>query len=667
MSTIDEVKARLDIVETVAGYVPDLKKVGRTFKALCPFHTERTPSFVVDPGRNSWHCFGSCSTGGDVIEFVRRSEGLEFRDALALCAQRAGVELRAPSRREREQREHHDRLLRANEAAAVYFEAALGGPDGAEALRYAEGRGLDAETRKRWQLGYAPEGWRGLLEHLQARGFGERDLIDAGLAVEGDKGAYDRFRDRLIFPTRDAGGRLVGFGARALQPEEEPKYLNTPQTPLFDKSATLYGLDRAGDAARRADRLVVVEGYMDVIAAHQFGMENVVASMGTSITDKQMNLVKRFTPNVVLAMDADSAGSEATLRGIQVASSAAERERVATVDWGGLVRYQDVLKADIRVVSMPPGQDPDGIVRADPDQFRTLVEAAQPVADHLFDALGKATNAADPRSRSRALEALAPTVAAMADPVVRAHYVQRLARLAQVAERVVLARLRRRAQGRGPAAVRSAAEERREARQSYRSGSIADGETQLLQLLLTRPECRAVRDEIDVDTFEDTTNRRLFGAWRELDDLDEHVEELDEDVRERYVAICAEVPEALNPELLEGRYVEDKAREIAVELRGRRARERFRPAAVDHAMLVQAARQGGAAVLEDAVRAASEGAVPDDAASETATLAGTFVELSERQRALTREHQEQTSGTPTSGGGAPQDDEREESGDDTDL
>ena len=665
MSTIDEVKARLDIVETVAGYVPDLKKVGRTYKALCPFHTERTPSFVVDPGRNSWHCFGACSTGGDVIEFVRRSEGLEFRDALALCAQRAGVELRAPSRREREQREHHDRLLRANEGAAVFFQAALGGPDGAEALRYAEGRGLDGETRKRWQLGYAPGGWHGLLEHLQARGFGERDLIDAGLAVEGDKGAYDRFRDRLIFPTRDASGRLVGFGARALKPEDEPKYLNTPQTPLFDKSATLYGLDRAGEAARRADRLVVVEGYMDVIAAHQFGIENVVASMGTSITDKQMNLVKRYTANVVLAMDADSAGSEATLRGIQVASSAAEHERVATVDWRGLVRYQDVLKADIRVVSMPPGQDPDGIVRADPEQFRTLVEAAQPVADHLFDALSKSTDAADPRSRSRALEAFAPTVAAMADPVVRAHYVQRLARLTQVDERVVLARLGRRQQRRGPAAVPSPAEQRREARQ--RPAVVADGETQLLQLLLTRVECRGVRDEIDVDTFEDSTNRRLFGAWRELDDLDERVEELDEDVRERYEAVRGSVPEALNPDLLESRYVEDRARDLAIELRGRRARERFRPAAVEHAVLVQAARQSGAAVLEQAARAINEGAALDEAASETDALAGAFAELSERQPALAREHQEQARRAPTSGGDAPQHGDREESGDDADL
>ena len=401
MSTIDEVKARLDIVETVSRYVPDLKKSGRTYKALCPFHSERTPSFTVDPGRGSWHCFGACSTGGDVIEFVRRFEQLEFPEALRLCADRAGVELRPPSRREQQQLEAHERLLRANEAAAVFFDAALDGPAGVEALRYIDERGLDPETRKTWQLGYAPEGWRGLLDHLLARGFAESDLLEAGLAVKGDSdargqgGVYDRFRHRLIFPTRDGRGRLIGFGARALRPDDEPKYLNTPQTPLFDKSGTLYGLDRAGDASRRADRMVVVEGYMDVIAAHQFGIENVVASMGTAITEKQMALVKRFTQNVVLALDADTAGSEATLRGVQVAAAAADRETVATLNWRGLVAYQDVLQADIRVVSMPHGQDPDTVVRADPERFRALVDGAQPVTDHLFDAVTTTTDSAD--------------------------------------------------------------------------------------------------------------------------------------------------------------------------------------------------------------------------------------------------------------------------------
>ncbi len=671
MSTIDEVKTRLDIVDTVSGYVSDLKKSGRTFKALCPFHSERTPSFAVDPERGTWHCFGACSTGGDVIEFVRRIEHLEFREALRLCAQRAGVELRPPSRREQQQREAHERLLRANEAAAVFFQAAIDGPAGAAALRYLDERGLDRETRRRWQLGFAPEGWRGLLEHLQARGFAESDLLEAGLAVqsaEDSRGAYDRFRYRLIFPIRDAGGRLTGFGARALPrdggEEDDAKYLNTPQTPLFDKSGTLYGLDRAGEAARRADQLVVVEGYMDVIAAHQFGIENVVASMGTAITEKQMSLVKHFTPNVVLALDADTAGSEATLRGVEVAAGAADRETVPTVDWRGLVGYQDVLQADIRVVTMPQGEDPDTVLRADPERFRALLEESRPVTDHLFEVVGDAANTADPRSRSRVLETLAPAVSAIVDPVVRAHYVQRLARIGQVQEQVVLALLGRGGRQRGgPAPVRSTTEVRRK----ILSAPLADGETQLLQLLLHRPESREAGLDVDADTFEETANRALFSAWRESPDMLERTDDLSDDVRERLESILASVPESLNPNLLDGRYVAKMVEDIASELRGSRARERFRPAAAEQAEQVVAARREGAAVLESASRAMSDGPPPEEADSETddsetAALAADFVQMSARQRTLTREYRTRAGRQPADAGG-----DREETADDADV
>ena len=676
MSTIDEVKARLDIVDTVSGYVSDLKKSGRAYKALCPFHSERTPSFTVDPERGRWHCFGACSTGGDVIEFVRRIERVEFPEALRICAQRAGVELRPPSQREQEQRETHERLLRANEAAAVYFQAALGGPGGAAARRYLDGRGLDAETRTTWQLGYAPGGWRGLLEHLQGRGFSEDDLLEAGLAVRGDRGPYDRFRDRLIFPTRDARGRLIGFGARALRPEDEPKYLNTPQTPLFDKSGTLYGLDRAAEPARRADRLVVVEGYMDVIAAHQFGIENVVASMGTAITEKQMALVKRLTRNVVLALDADTAGSAATLRGVEVAAGAADHQTVATVDWRGLVRYQDVLQADIRVVTMPGGEDPDSMVRADPQRFRDLLRAAKPVADHLFDAVAASADLTSARERSLAVETLSPTVAAIADPVVRAHYVQRLARIGQVDERTVTTLLLRTGDGRAPAPLPSRADRRREGRQ--RDPQTPDGEAQLLQLLLLRPEGRAAGLALDPDTFEDTTNRRLFAVWCELDGiealderLDELLDELDEDVRERIASLRSSAPESVNPGnpgSLDARYVTDMVAELAWRLRLRRAQARLAPAAVEQAHAVQQRRQDGEAVTEAAARVVRGGGGYGAAANEVGALAADFVEMSQRQRALTRDYRTNTGRrpserSPAEGAG----DDRKEQADDADV
>ncbi|MEZ4554544.1 MAG: DNA primase [Dehalococcoidia bacterium] len=612
MTTVDQVKDQLDLVEVVRGYVPALKKSGRTWKAPCPFHSERTPSFIVDPDRGTWHCFGACSTGGDVIEFVRRIEHLDFREALQRCAERAGIELRPPSAREVREREAHERLLRANEAAAVYFQAALHGPAGAAALTYAGKRGLDAATVQAWQIGYAPDEWHGLVEHLRARGFTEADLRDAGLAIDGDRGLYDRFRDRLIFPTRDARGRLIGFGARALAADQDPKYLNTPQTPLFDKSGTLYGLDRAGEEARRADRVVVVEGYMDVIACHQAGIRNVVASMGTSITDRQMTLLQRFTHNVVLMLDADNAGSEATLRGVEVAAGAAEHGLAPTVDWRGLVSYQDVLKADIRVIALPGGEDPDSLVRSDPDRVRALLGAAKPVADHLFDAVNATTDFADPRARSRALEALAPTVSAVNDPVVRAHYVQRMARMAQVDERTVLALLNRGRNAR-PAAVPSP----RDVAHAAVRGTPAtpDGETQLLQLLIFRTEARPAGRILDPDTFEDTTNRLLFEAWRELRELDEHLDDLEDGVRERLESVRASATGIWDPHAIDAKFVEDRVSQIADRLRLRRAHARLLPAAVAVASDLAASRRGGGA---------------DD------TLAAELDELHQRQRALSR-------------------------------
>jgi DNA primase catalytic core len=642
----------------VTRYVPALKRSGRSWKAPCPFHTERTPSFIVDPGRGTWHCFGACSTGGDVIEFVRRVEGLEFREALRRCADFAGIELRPPTAREQREREEHERLLSANEAASIFFQAQLDGPDGAEALAYAEGRGLDAETRRAWQLGYAPESWSALLDHLLARGYTEEELIRAGLVVESDRPtrdgrrSHDRFRDRLLFPTRDERGRLVGFGGRALRPEDEPKYLNTPQTPLFDKSGTLYGLDRAADAARRGGQVIVVEGYMDVIAAHQFGVTNVVASNGTSITERQMRLLKRYTPNVVLALDADAAGSEAALRGVEVAAGAADRQVVAGVDWRGLVSTEEVLDADIRVATLPAGEDPDSLVRADPEAFRALVAGALPVADHLFQAVTAASDLHDPRARSRALTALAPTVAVMADPVVRAHYVQRLARIGRVDERYaeqLVAQARR-----GRVRIVESGERSllappgRAGRTAVVSGRAPalDGEAQLLRLLLASEECREAGLALDADLFEDSANRELYATWREQPGLAGTLDALDDEPRERAEALLARPLPPHEPADLTA-----MVGEIAIRLRDRRQHARLRERATEVAEELVAARRFAAAspatVAVASEPAASEGMTEDedkhegggDANAErgdTVALAAELSELAERQRRLAR-------------------------------
>lgn len=621
MSTIDEVKNRLDLVETVSSYVPDLKQTGRSWKARCPFHNEKTPSFVVDPGRGTWHCFGSCATGGDVIEFIRRVEGLEFRDALRLAADRAGVELRKPSAREREERDQHERLLRANEAAAVFFRAALDTPEGADAKTYATERGLDDATIELWQIGYAPDDWRALTEHLTARGFTIPDLVEAGLVIEGDRGPYDRFRHRLIYPTRDQRRRLIGFGARALRAEDNPKYLNTPQTPLFDKSGSLYGIDQASEAIRRGDRAIVVEGYMDVIAAHQFGFPEVIASMGTSLTEKQMALLKRYTRNIVLALDADEAGSEAALRGVQVAANAADHEQVATVDWRGLVSYQDQLKADIRVTSLSAGEDPDSMIRQDPDAFRELLDGALPVTDHLFAAIGGQVNSGDPRSRSRAVEALAPAVAAIVDPVVRSHYVQRLARLGGIDERLALQFITRAGGGSGPTAPRAVATKADLRRARVEKPVATDGETQILQLLVQRTECRDVGLALDPDLFEDPINRAVFEDWKQEREAD-GIDDLEQSLAARLDALR----EAPLPDY-EARHVEGMIEGIATQLRLRRSHTRLQAAAIEQAEAVRA------------VRGAQSAASVDLPEADLDELAGNYEVTVTRQRQLMREYQ----------------------------
>ena len=650
MSTIEEVKARLDIVETVGSYVPNLKRSGRTWKANCPFHNERTPSFIVDPGRGSWHCFGACATGGDVIGFVQRIEGLEFREALARCAERAGVELRPPSPRERERRDEHQRLLDANEAAALFWQAQLGGSAGAAALAYAEGRGLDAAARREWQIGYAPDSWSALRDHLAARGFGDADLVAAGLAAEGDRGPYDRFRGRLIFPTRDERGRLVGFGGRALDPGQPAKYLNTPRTPLFDKGGVLYGLDRGGPEARREGRLVVVEGYMDVIACRQAGIANVAASMGTAVTEPQMRLIQRYTPNVVLALDADAAGFEAAMRADEVASGAAGTATVASIDWRGLVSYQDVLQADIRIAALPAGEDPDSLARSDPARLRELIEAARPATDHLFAVAAEGADLDDPRARSRAVEALAPRVAAIADPIVRAEYVQRLARLGRVDEGAVLALIARGERGgrrARPTPVPSSRELARAARNAappVAAEPPADaggpGEALLLRLLLLRPECREAGLALDPGVFEDGLNRRLFEAWREDGDPDERTAELDDDLGARLASLreagLTEAETGMPADLL-GRRVE----RTAAELTRRRLRERVSVEGKSVAHEVAEARRAGHdGVLELARRAAGGEAPPPDAANGDAELAANMAGLSRRQRELAQDERD---------------------------
>jgi len=536
MTEVEEVKARLDIVDVIGQYV-QLQRAGRSFKALCPFHSERTPSFIVSPERQSWHCFGACGTGGDVIAFVMRKEGLEFPEALQMLAQRAGVPLRERQRSQDEDRQR-ERLRAAQEAAAQWYRQMLLRSEAARGAReYLERRGVDAAAAEAFHLGYSPSAWEATRQHLHELGFSDAELLAAGLLVEGESGLHDRFRGRLMFPIRDLRGRVIGFGARALDDSPStgsgqalPKYLNTPQTAIFDKGGTLYGLDRAAEVIRQGGSAVIVEGYMDVIAAHQHGFANVVATMGTSLTERQVRLLKRYTQSIVLALDADAAGNEAALRSYEVAqealSQAEDQEETSPVVtfWRGLIRCQEVASVDLRVALLPEGRDPDEVIRADPAGWRQIVDSARPVLDQRFQVVEARHDLSSPRGRAGAVEELLPLLGALINPVVRQHYLRQLSRLALIGERelagmLASARTRRQTSPVQATAATPAAPAKGQAREEF-----------LLALLLQYPHLRPEGAELPEELLWASENRQVLAAWKQMEGIEAVKEALPEEL-----------------------------------------------------------------------------------------------------------------------------------------
>jgi DNA primase len=523
MSVIEEVKDRLDIVEVISSYIP-LQKSGRNHKALCPFHAEKTPSFVVFPESQHWHCFGACGEGGDIFTFVMKQEGWDFRTALEELARRAGVELRPRTPAQVEAEEEADRLRELLQTAAQYYNHLLRhAPEAKAARAYVAKRELDDETVERFLLGYSLPGWDRTRDYLTGKGYTVEELIKAGLLVEREDGSstYDRFRDRLMIPIRDAKGRVIGFGARTLDPEGIPKYLNSPQTALFDKSKTLFGLDLARQTIRREDRVVIVEGYMDVMQAHQAGFTNIVAQMGTALTEPQLRQLQRYTKHLVLALDPDTAGVQATLRGVEVAKEVLEQEWEPVFDPRGLVGHEGRLGAEIRVLHLPQDKDPDDLIREEPQRWIALVEGAVPVVDFYLHVLMEGLDLDDTKSKARVVDTLLPVLQAVTNPVEREDYAQKIARALHLDARAVLSRLREaaRQRSRPPRGTVPVREE------TPAGGIQADLESHCLSALLRRPTLLSQINEafkekqlesLSGQDFQAAGNRAIFEVWETL-------------------------------------------------------------------------------------------------------------------------------------------------------
>ena len=579
MTAIDDIKARIDIVDLVSESVK-LRRAGKSYTGFCPFHpNSKTPAFAVFPDSGTWRCFGQCNEGGDIFKYVMKKEGWDFTEALRYLADRAGVKLEAQTPERQAAEEQYDRLRGLlEEAASFYHSSLLQTPAGKPALEYLLKRGLTTSTIEGFGLGYAPDSYDASTTHLRSKGYSTEELVQVGLVNERDTGGvYDKFRNRITFPIRDGTGKMTGFGARILDPNDMPKFLNSPQTVLFDKSHLLYGLDQARKAIRTKDQVVIVEGYLDVILLHQAGFNNTVSPMGTALNEDQLRFLKRFSRRIVLALDADAAGEKATLRGLEMARQALDHADEIVFDARGLLRHEARLQADVRVTAIPAGMDPDEVVLRNPEEWQHILDQARPIVVHVMETLISGANIDDAKVKSDIVAQVLPLIEDIPSAVERDAYRQQLARLLKLDERSLLGTQRVREQPRR----RRNRLDAREHENLVSPGEIkADNRTHNLEghclaLLLRQPDDLYLVDRslqqcgltnLSIEDFENADHQQIAKqlllalAQDEMDTLHYLQQNLPESLQERYQELTTQNP--FSEENNEGKILEDLIRTI---------------------------------------------------------------------------------------------------------
>jgi DNA primase len=531
MSLIDEVKNRTDIVDVVGNYV-DLDTSARNPKARCPFHSERTPSFYVFPESGTWRCFGACATGGDAISFVMKREGLEFREALHMLADRAGVRYQQEQTNVKQDATPKATVVEANETAARWFSQMLLSSEGAQAREYLASRGMDTGVAERRGIGYAPGGGNLTLGgHMRTSSVTAQAARDAKLVVQGaDRNWRDFFHNRLTIQISDRSGKPIGFGARSLD-GSEPKYLNTPQTSVFDKSSVLYGLNWSVESMRQSRRAVVVEGYMDAITAHEHGFTNVVASMGTAVTPEQLKTLSRIVSGgdesgeVILCLDSDAAGQDATLRALETAWQ----------QFGAKLTGSRQSGLQVRVAQPVGGKDPDEAIRADAWAWRKSLDDAAPLIDFIMRAYVSQHDTSTGAGKARVVEALSPLIFSLSNDYDQDQHWEQLATLLDVSTERLRSMAARPSTRSG--AGRRTGPKPAEAISTDQLGAVLSRtingiEEHVLALVFQWPELREFAEAIPAEHFLDTVNRELFVAWKKFCPTDEMSETVSADLAE---------------------------------------------------------------------------------------------------------------------------------------
>ena len=503
MSVIEDIRVRVDIVDLVSEYVP-LEKSGANFRSKCPFHNERTPSFFVFPSRQTWRCFGACATGGDLFSFLMKHQNFDFPQVLTFLSKKLGIEM--PSRKNRQ---NNGDIFKINEEAVRFYSEVLMSDRGKVSRNYLLNRGISTDTMSNFRLGLSPRGGTSLKMHLESLGFKQDQMILAGMLTQSKDGMLrDLFKDRIMVPILDHDGRVVGFGGRVIDNFVKPKYMNTRRGLVFDKGKILFGFDVAKDSIKEKGA-VIVEGYMDAIVAHQAGFRNVVASMGTALTVHQVSLLNGVTTDVILALDPDEAGQEATLRSLESSWKILQRRTVSQLPTS--TTYRRSTGPNIRVASLPSGKDPDKIILEDPKAWESILSNSVPVLEFLFTALSSKLDLTTSYGKAEIASPLLRLVSSIPEPFEQDRQFRRVAELLEVSEDTLKASMegykrpaQRRVDSRRKETVVEATFDRleRDPLEEY-----------CLVLLIQNPKLDQVGSNLRIDHFERMENREAYSIW----------------------------------------------------------------------------------------------------------------------------------------------------------